>query len=160
MNIKAAIRPIGIITISLFGFLVIVSFYTDKSAFEISGKEMHAKVLSTTYVIEEDNLTDLKDVSVVDLRDSKSFLLAPRAGAINIPLASVLSEENEAFFKNDKSKVLVCNDPAKAHEVWMLLTQLGYENLYVLKEKPVDAQQVNTEVTLPITQQKEAMGGH
>lgn len=128
---KSAIRPIAIITLSLFGFLVILSYYTDKSQFELSAKEMHAKVLAANYMVKPDKIVELAGAQLVDIRDSKSFVVAPREEAINIPLSSILNEENETFFKSDKAKVLVSDDPADAHEAWMLLTQLGYENLYV-----------------------------
>ena len=121
--------------VSIFGFLVILSFYTDKSQLELTGKEMHAKVIATNYRVAPEKVSDLTGALVVDIRDSKSFRLEPREGAVNVPLASILSDENKAFFATDAPKVLVSDDAVQAHETWMLLTQLGYENLYVTEEK-------------------------
>lgn len=129
---KSAIRPLAIIIISLFGFLVIVSFYTDRSHLELTAKEMHAKVLNTQYVVSNEQAQKYPNVRFVDIRDAKAYRLAHKENSLNIPLASILSEEFLPFFLNDSPKVLFSADPADAHEAWMLLTQMGYANLFVM----------------------------
>jgi rhodanese-related sulfurtransferase len=157
---KYKIRPLGIIMVSIFGFLVILTFYTDKSQFKLTGKEMHAKVLAANYALKNEQAFDMVGAKIVDLRDSKSFRLIPREGAINIHLASILSDENEAFFETDVPKVLISDDAVQSHEAWMLLTQLGYENLYVTKEKTPEKPMEDDKPKTPTGPRKVISGGH
>lgn len=157
---KYKIRPLGIIMVSIFGFLVILTFYTDKSQFQLTGKEMHAKVLATNYKLNNEDALDLAGAKIVDLRDSKSFRLEPREGAINIPLASLLNDENKAFFATDVAKVLISDDDVQSHEAWMLLTQLGYDNLYVTKEKVPEKPKEEDQPKTPTGPRKVISGGH
>lgn len=129
---KSAIRPLAIIIVSLFGFLVIVSFYTDRSQLALTAREMQAKVLNNQYVVNIEQANKLPAVTFVDIRDGKAFRLAHKDGSINVPMAALLGEEYVSFFQNDSPKVMFSADPADAHEAWMLLTQMGYANLYVM----------------------------
>ncbi len=157
---KYKIRPLGIIMVSIFGFLVILTFYTDKSQFELTGKEMHAKVLAANYKLSNEDALGMNGAKLVDIRDSKSFRLVPREGAINVPLASILSDENKAFFQTDAPKVLISDDAVQSHEAWMLLTQLGYENLYVTEEKQPEKPKEDDKPKTPIGPRKVISGGH
>jgi|GEM_PF-3158963 len=157
---KSAIRPLGIITISLFGFLAIVSFYTDKSKLEYSGREMQEKALSTKYLLSEEEVHGLKNPQIVDIRDSKNYRLEHEDDALNIPLSVILDEEYKNFFESSDPKVILAYDPVKANEAWMLMTQLGYENLYVTNIKqpePVEEPEEMKERTGP---RKVISGGH
>lgn len=128
---KSSIRPLSIIMISLFGFFLIITNYADKSDFQYSGKEMLEIVRSGSYTVSLDTVK-LNDEVIIDLRDSKQFSNNHFERAINIPLSDLLNTEYEDFFSSTSRKLLTSNDAADAHEAWMLLTQLGYKNLYVL----------------------------
>jgi len=55
-------------------------------------------------------------------------------GAINIPLTDLLSDEFKDILDQDvKMNVLYSNGTLQANEAWMITTQLGYKNNYVLQ---------------------------
>ncbi len=54
-------------------------------------------------------------------------------GALNVPVSSILDKEFKELFVSEAVKVILAHDPVVAHETWMLLTQLGYENFRVMK---------------------------
>lgn len=154
----SAIRPLGIIIASLFGFLMIVSLYTDRSNLKLTGQEMQAKVLTTNYVISEDRVSELKDPLLVDIRDSNLYLQGHEENAINIPLSAILSEAYKPLFRSEITKVFIGYDPVTANEAWMLMTQMGYKNLYVTNLKESDSSDRQPEVKEVHPDPKKAVG--
>ncbi|MFT7233814.1 MAG: rhodanese-related sulfurtransferase [Cyclobacteriaceae bacterium] len=132
---KSYIRPLGIIIISLFGFLLIISLYADKSNFEMNGKEMHQKVLSNYYTLSFGAEKQLENPILIDIRDAENFAINHLPKSINIPLPSILDESNVDLFRKANPKVILAYEPIKAHEAWMLLSQMGFENLFVMEMK-------------------------
>lgn len=130
---KSAVRPLGIIIVSLFGFLVIVTRYTDKGNFELSAQDMYAKVLSVNYTIERASLGQFNSPILIDIRGPESFIVQHQESVINIPVSSILDEEYKKLFKSDSPKIILAYDPVNAHEAWMLLTQMGYKQLFVMR---------------------------
>ena len=111
---KNSIRPLAIIVVSIFGFLLIVSFYADKSQFELSGKEMHDKVMSTNYELDSVSFSDLQNPILIDIRDEESYLIDHMPGAINIPLSALLDDDNLDIINKDQPKVILgSTDPIR-----------------------------------------------
>jgi len=133
-EMKTSVRPLAIITISLFGFFLIISYYADKSQLELTGREMLEKVRTTDYTIAKDSLENIFPVTLIDIRSQEQFLLSHMKDAINVPLPDVLNEDYQSLFQEDITKIIISDDLTKAHETWMLLTQLGYEHLLVLSD--------------------------
>ncbi|MCB0568484.1 MAG: rhodanese-like domain-containing protein [Phaeodactylibacter sp.] len=70
----------------------------------------------------------------VDLRPASEFSRGALEGAINIPTAYLLDDENLKLFSNDsKTFVLYGLDEAQANGPWMLLRQMGYSNIKLLE---------------------------
>ncbi len=130
---KSAIRPLAIIVISLFGFLLIITKYADRNKFELTGKEMYAKVLSTNYELDQTEIAKLGAVQYIDIRATETSDYSQQDSIVNIPLSGILDDNFQQLFASKTPKVILAHDPIKAHEAWMLLTQLGYQELYVLK---------------------------
>ncbi|MEP0367216.1 MAG: rhodanese-like domain-containing protein [Cyclobacteriaceae bacterium] len=130
---KPYIRPLEIIMVSLFGFLLIVSFYAHKSNFKMSAKELHGQVLNKQYVIDKEQVMKMSNYQLIDIRKHEDYVIDHTEGSLNVPLPALLNEEHQNLFKSDNAKIIMGHAPLKAHEAWMLLTQLGVENLYVLQ---------------------------
>lgn len=128
---KPSIRPLAIITVSIFGFLVILTQYANKSDFEMTAKDIHKEVIKTNYVLNDSVLSKLENSSLIDIREPEQYIISHDTNAINIPLSSILNEEYQDIWRKDQPKILQSNDPVKAHEAWMLLTQLGIKSLFV-----------------------------
>jgi len=73
------------------------------------------------------------EIDLIDLRSPDQFLDNAITGAINIPFQRILEDEYRSYFTDNKLKVIYTDQESKAAEVWTLLTQMGYQNVYVLK---------------------------
>ena len=126
------IKILGFLVVSFFAILLMVTSFTQKNHIAYKGKEMLSMVKSTAYTIDSAQLNKLSSYLVIDLREREQTLLDPVMGAINIPVSELLTEENQAIFKRADAKVFVAYEPMIAHEAWMLMSQLGYNNMYVM----------------------------
>jgi hypothetical protein len=71
---------------------------------------------------------------IVDLSD-KGNLLRKYNGSINIPAKSLLDKTNQKMLQTYKGNILlVSEDPALSARLWMLLSQMGYTNLFILSD--------------------------
>ena len=72
----------------------------------------------------------------VDLRNPNEFIQGHVENAINIPGQSVLTDENIAYFdqmsEDSLTVILYAYDQTEANGPWMLLKQLGYNNVKIL----------------------------
>lgn len=132
---KPSVRPLGIIVISLFGFLLITTFYADRSQFIYSGKEMHKFLQQANYEIDTSQLRTFNEPILIDIRNSDTYTMNPLDSSVNMPLSNILSEEYKSILGSGSPKVLLAYEPIEAHETWMLLTQLGYTDLYIIEPK-------------------------
>ena len=130
---KSTLRTLGVIIVLFFGLLLLLTSKADKSDFKYSAREMLQLVTNTDYVIDSGYLKEMPGYTLIDLRKPEEFVLGHAKDAINIPVASILDDKHKALFASDAPKVLLAHDPIRAHETWMLLTQLGHGNLWVME---------------------------
>ncbi|SOC79290.1 Rhodanese-like domain-containing protein [Salinimicrobium sediminis] len=87
------------------------------------------------YIIPMDKL-DSPDVVLVDIRRPYDFEQGHLENAINIPAAEILREENKKIFRklkdSNKLAVLYGNKIEEANIPFLLLYQLGYDNVKLL----------------------------
>ncbi|MCB0838121.1 MAG: rhodanese-like domain-containing protein [Bacteroidetes bacterium] len=131
----------------LFGFggvmvfialvLIAISFdHLDPYSFRYSSNEMLEKMDDQTHLLSPQEFIDLRtqqDLIIVDLRDPKLFAAFSLDSAKNIAAERVLDKSLKPFFQTETTKVLVDQDGLQANQIWVLLTQFGYENLMVLE---------------------------
>jgi rhodanese-related sulfurtransferase len=73
------------------------------------------------------------DAELVDLRNAGDFFVSHIEGAANIPLITILDEEVlKNFADEQKTFVLYGEDHVAANGTWVLLRQLGYDNIRML----------------------------
>jgi uncharacterized protein YacL len=124
------IRILGVIIIFFFGLLIFLTSRMEGSRFTYSAEEMFEKA-QENYTLNEESLKDLKEPVIIDLNEPQIFANQSLDGAINVPFAVILENEYQTFWRSNEPKVLTAREGTKAFEAWMLLTQMGYENLYV-----------------------------
>ena len=131
----------------LFGFgglmifivflLAVISFENlDPYSFRYSSNEMLGKLNEQKHLLSPQEFMDLQEkeeLMLVDLRDPKLFSAFSLEDAQNIPAERVLDETLESFFKTDQTKILIDQNGLQANQIWMLLTQYGYENIMILE---------------------------
>lgn len=73
-------------------------------------------------------------LQLIDTRGAGEFEKFSLPGAINIPLANLLSADYEDVLNQDvKLNVFYSNSSNDANQAWMITRQLGYKNIYVLQ---------------------------
>jgi rhodanese-related sulfurtransferase len=73
---------------------------------------------------------------IIDLRSPVDYRRSHIDNATNIPIQELLSKESMAFFEEAKSQgaiiVLYGKDQLEANSAWMILRQIGFDNLRVM----------------------------
>lgn len=75
-------------------------------------------------------LSKMKDITIIDIRDNFSYNLGHINNALNIPYYSLLSNYNIYLNKND-IYYLYCDYGTKSKEISNRLNLLGYNTFYI-----------------------------
>ena len=131
LKLALAIIPLGII-------IAAVPENTTRP-YKLTAPQLLGEVKAGMQFVSTDEVADMliqKDPSLqlIDVRDKDSYDKFHLPGAINIPLADILSLENEDYLNQDvKMNVFYSNGSTAANEAWMITRQLGYINNYVMQ---------------------------
>ncbi len=126
---------------TIFILVVIIGFLTmerPKHVYRLTTDEMLSKTMAHDYIIRFDKFFDIyynhdSLYRFIDLRSAHDYQIGHLPGAINIPLAKILDDEYKDIVNQDqKINVFYYSDQCGACGPWMILTQLGYKNNYVL----------------------------
>ncbi len=106
-----------------------------KTPYAMNADSTLENLMSTDYLVSIDNLNN-PDIALVDIRSPYEFEKGHLENAINIPTPEILKEENKAIFEELKNSakitVLYGKDLEEANLPFLLLYQLGYDNLRLL----------------------------
>jgi len=131
------------ISISAVLFLLIVTiailtFEKPKYVFEKNTEAILNEVNNNSYILTLNQLDSIEQsqYQVVDIRSNFEYTKGHINEAINITTHDILKSMNIELFdelvENNKIAVLYGEDPNDANRAWMLLYQLGYENIKIL----------------------------
>lgn len=128
-----------ILIISLV-ILIILALPGTRS-FRLSGEMVLDQLVRMTHVISVHKFKELKrdepGIHLVDLREISSFSDGHLPGAISLPVEGLSSDDIHRFFKEIRSTpIIYAAETYKAESYWILLTQMGIKNLYVLDTDP------------------------
>lgn len=108
-------------------------------AYRLTADQLLQEAVSYEPYVHPDNVADMliqKDPSLIliDVRTPDEYDKFSLPGAINIPLADLLSDEYlDILDQDENTNVFYSNGTLKSNEAWMITRQLGYENNYVLQ---------------------------
>jgi len=129
----------GIVLLLILGaFIAFTSVKTDGRQ-EISPDELfHKTIQRNRYFAPEDVANYIisgdPSIQLIDVRVDKFYSKFTLKGAINIPLKDILKQENLDYFDQDVYKTIIfSNGTSDADVAWMLVTRLGYKNVYVME---------------------------
>lgn len=131
LKLAMAIIPLGII-------IAAVPENTTRP-YKLTAPQLLDEVKEGIQFVSTDEVADMlvqKDPSLqlIDVRDKDSYDKFHLPGAINIPLADILSVENEDYLNQDvKMNVFYSNGTTASNQAWMITRQLGYINNYVMQ---------------------------
>jgi rhodanese-related sulfurtransferase len=136
---KPYFKIFGLIIIALTAGLIFTSLKSSKKyKFQKTAEVQHSELVKGNYLISPVKAVDLiatqdEEFIFVDIRNPREFDNFHIEGAVNVPLQRVLDDDFIPYLKNEKKKVLYSNESIKANEIRLLLTQYGYDNLFVLQ---------------------------
>lgn len=120
--------------------LIIAAVPQNKTnPYKLTADELLSEVNSRNQYLAPDVVADMiikKDPSLrlIDVRSQEEFEKFSLPGAINIPIANLLSPDYTDILNQDtKMNVFYSNGTLTANEAWMITRQLGYNNNYVLE---------------------------
>ena len=132
------------ISVVVFAIIIVVGLITlshPKHVFTLDAQATLETILAEQEEIspyETAKIVARKDqhYQLIDLRSPYDFLIGHIDSAINIPLNSILEDENFATIKkiseSGKTMIFYGNDQSQANGPWLLMTQLGIKNINVL----------------------------
>ena len=120
--------------------LIIAAVPQNKTKpYKLTADQLLGEANARTQYITPETVADLivkKDPSfqLIDVRNKNDFEKFSLPGAINIPVADLLSDKFSDVLNQDvKMNILYSNGTIIANEAWMVTRQLGYKNNFVLE---------------------------
>jgi len=120
--------------------LIIAAVPSNKTKqYKLTAAELLSEANERTQYITPDAVAEMivnKDPSLqlIDVRSQDEFEKFSLSGAINIPLADLLSDKYADIINQDvRMNIFYSNGTLTANEAWMVTRQLGYSNNYVLE---------------------------
>ena len=108
---------------------------TGKYRFQRSATEMLAKVNTQSQYLDMSEAKELVSndtVIFIDIRTPKEFEGYHIENSLNIPFDRLLDDDFIGVLDNDQMKILYGNNSVGSNAAWMVLTQYGYDKLFVL----------------------------
>jgi sulfur-carrier protein adenylyltransferase/sulfurtransferase len=134
-------KPLQFLSIFLVPLgLVIAAVPQNKTKpYKLTAEQLLGEVNTRTQYITPETVADMivkKDPSfqLIDVRGQDEFDKFSLPGAINIPVADLLSDKYTDILNQDvKTNIFYSNGTITANEAWMITRQLGYKNNMVLE---------------------------
>ncbi|WP_053990602.1 rhodanese-like domain-containing protein [Mangrovimonas sp. TPBH4] len=126
------------IAATLFILAVLIGFLTykrPKNTYAFNTKSTLEKITSTDYFLPY-SLIENEDVAFIDIRTPYEYNKGHLQNAINIPSVDIMSEASQKLLqdlkKSDTPTVLYGSTPEEANIPFLILYQLGFDNLKIL----------------------------
>lgn len=120
------------LVVIIFGLL---TFSRPVHKYQISVQEMLVELNQHSNSVSLNDLSN-SDFVLIDLRQTYDFQKGSIDGSINIPVSDILNKEFIAMFddwqNSSKTVVLFAENEQATAAPWMLLKQLGYQNMKTL----------------------------
>lgn len=134
------------ISISAVLFLLVIiiavlAFKQPEHIFVNNTETTLQKIIAKEYILTLDqfNAIDSSQYALIDVRRNFEFSKGHLNNAINISIHQAFNENTTEFLRNlkngNKTIILYGKNPDEANSAWMLLYQLGYENVKILSVK-------------------------
>ncbi len=121
----------------VFAVIIVIGLVTvNRPDFEYakSTQDVLTEAMASDYLLPVEDAIKMKDqLQFIDLRNQSDFIVGHIDDAINISTHSLLSEESVELL-GDASKIFVLygDGQLEANGPWMVLKQLGYDNVKVM----------------------------
>lgn len=121
----------------IFILILVIGFLTFKRPTYLYDK---TKIETLELLADNSYLVDLKTIDenslIIDVRSPFEFAKGSIENAVNIPSAEILEEKSKELLddlkEEDKTILLYGSTPSEANEPWLVLSQIGYNNVKIL----------------------------
>ncbi len=130
-----------IISVVFIGLGLIIAAVPQNTTlpYKLSAQEMLELSNNRVHYYSPEEVADIivqkdPEFQLIDIRPQDEYEKFSLPGAINIPLTDILSEEYRDILNQDvKRNILFSNGTVDATKAWMIMSQLGWENNYVME---------------------------
>lgn len=134
---KLSVSVIGYLAILFIGFL---SIQKPDNSLSRNTYQMIAHIESLAYEVYPENVESIllseNNFVFIDIRNPFEFQKGNIDGAINIPGTHLFEKANlkqiKDFVKDSTQIILYANNQEEANGIWMVLYQMGYDNINIL----------------------------
>ena len=115
--------------------IVMLTYKAPRLSYELTPEESLNAIQNQEYFVSVEEASAINDENTVfvDIRNSGDFFVKHIDGAVNIPLIKLLDEESLKLFETDgKNFILYGENHLMANGPWLVLKQLGFENIKLL----------------------------
>ncbi len=138
-NITLSPRMVITAVLLSLGLIIAAVPKNTTKPYKLTAAQILDEIKSGTQYLEPEQVAQMlveKDpyLQLIDIRPQNEFEKFSLPGAISIPVDNLLSPDQAEVFDQDvRLNVFYGNGTTQANEAWMLLRQLGYKNIYVLR---------------------------
>lgn len=138
-NITISPRMLITAILLLLGLIIAAVPKNTTKPYKLTAAQILDEIKSGTQYLEPEQVAQMlveKDpyLQLIDIRPQNEFEKFSLPGAISIPVDNLLSPDQAEIFDQDvRLNVFYGNGTTQANEAWMLLRQLGFKNIYVLR---------------------------
>ena len=119
----------------LIVLIAILAYKRPKHLYTVNTADTLEKLISQDYLISLNDIVNPSNV-IIDIRSQFEFEKGSLEGAINIYTPDILQDENIAVFEElkeqNKTAILYGANPSEVNAPFMLLYQLGFDNVKIL----------------------------
>ncbi len=119
----------------LIVIIALLSYKRPKHLYSVNTQDTLEKIINTNYLLAQNDIDETNSV-LIDIRNQYEFDKGHMEDAINLSAPEILNEENsdilENFKEENKTLVLYGNNPNEVIAPFMLLSQLGFDNIKIL----------------------------
>ncbi len=134
---QISLKTIGFSILLLLGLILAFTPLDTVHKEQISTKTLLTELQKNSVYVQADELAHWiidKDpgIQVADIRSEKDFNNYHIPGSIHIPFEQLENVEKEDLFDKTEMLILASNGNTRAGQAWILLKQMGYEDVYIL----------------------------
>lgn len=120
--------------------LLLVMVRSLSSHFKNDAKKLAQPSLSHLEIVTEEQISTLAgNIMFINLDKGEKLIKKVPLEAVNIPADSVLNQKyRKEIFKHSGPVLLLASDPAISARVWMVLSQMGRHDIFILAGKSND----------------------
>ncbi len=135
---KLTARNIGFGTLALLGLILAFAPVDQTTRKTVSMQEMMKELQTNDYYVTADELAHWiidkqPGIAIVDIRSDEDYVRYHIPGNAHIPFSQLSKSKELQDLKDADMIILASNGNTKAAQAWILLREMGFDNIYVLQ---------------------------